>query len=339
MARESKRKRDERRFGQAERLADLVGCIPWKVDPRIDLDMPKLFSGHVEEAVAVDVHNVANYIRDRNDKAWSWTELPSCRMPFPKLFLEFRTSAPLNGVFPSVGTLLVEGDTRYAIAKAEAIARTPGIDASVASRMESHASLFREQGGSLISYNMVATANKRLSRPEPVCIMHLCRGELFLRHDGTPLESPLGQVDKILAPTLVDRRRFARVSWAAVFPALLAVAFMNCKNVALQPHEPDAALNRERKRAGLKPFVRFHTIDIEPMKKVLRTEGDIESNGLKKAMHICRGHFVTYTEERPMFGQAGRVGTFWKDAHVRGSQDHGIVVSDYRVHPPAPPKG
>lgn len=70
------------------------------------------------------------------------------------------------------------------------------------------------------------------------------------------------------------------------------------------------------------------------MKAVLRTEGGIEQNGLKKALHICRGHFATYTDEKPLFGHF--TGTVWKPSHVRGNVTEGIVSKDYRVHAPKP---
>ncbi len=70
------------------------------------------------------------------------------------------------------------------------------------------------------------------------------------------------------------------------------------------------------------------------MKEVLRREGGSETNGLKKALHICRGHFATYSPEHPLFGKF--TGTFWKPAHVRGSQEHGIVVKDYVIKVPSP---
>lgn len=108
---------------------------------------------------------------------------------------------------------------------------------------------------------------------------------------------------------------------------------MHCKNVVMEAVEPDRALNRERKKHGFKPFLRYHTIDIEPMKKVLRTEGNIEAEGLKRALHICRGHFSTYSEERPLFGRVA--GTFWIPSHTRGSIKEGMVISDYNVKVPA----
>jgi hypothetical protein len=79
-------------------------------------------------------------------------------------------------------------------------------------------------------------------------------------------------------------------------------------------------------------FLRYHTVDIEPMKRVLWSEGQIESVGLKRALNIVRGHFSTYSEERPLFGKVA--GTFWIPCHVRGTVEEGVVASDYQVGAP-----
>ena len=115
----------------------------------------------------------------------------------------------------------------------------------------------------------------------------------------------------------------------SINPALLALSFLNCKNVACADATAEigpAAKWLRRKKA---PEIRYHVLDINPMKAVLRNEGGSESNGLKKALHICRGHFATYTEDKPLFGRV--VGTVWKPMHVRGSEDEGVVLKDYRV--------
>lgn len=115
--------------------------------------------------------------------------------------------------------------------------------------------------------------------------------------------------------------------------ALLALAFCHCKNVVRRDVTDSLAPPAKWLRRQKVPEIRYHVLDINPMKEVLRTEGGIESNGLKKALHICRGHFVTYTEERPLFGKV--TGTFWKPSHVRGNAERGIVDKDYRLRSPA----
>ena len=68
------------------------------------------------------------------------------------------------------------------------------------------------------------------------------------------------------------------------------------------------------------------------MKRVLETEGGIKQNGFKKALHICRGHFATYTPEKGMMGRKlEEPVTVWKRAHVRGDVEHGIAAKSYKV--------
>lgn len=122
------------------------------------------------------------------------------------------------------------------------------------------------------------------------------------------------------------------VTHRAISTMLLTVSFLHCKNVAMVDAPP--AGTRQQRRAAQRQGVRetqFKTLVIEPMKQVLRTEGGIEQHGLKKALHICRGHFATYTEDKPLFGKY--TGTFWRPAHVRGSADVGTVYKDYKVKP------
>lgn len=116
------------------------------------------------------------------------------------------------------------------------------------------------------------------------------------------------------------------------FPFFLAISFMHCKNVVTTVNEPPAKLSKAyQKRRGV-PLVKYYTLEIEPMKQVLRREGQSEKTGLKRALHICRGHFAHYSPDKPLFGRVS--GTFWKPAHVRGSLSEGAVIKDYEVKEP-----
>jgi len=115
-------------------------------------------------------------------------------------------------------------------------------------------------------------------------------------------------------------------------PLLLAVCFMHCKNVKRRDVAPPAPLNRKWERKHGRPLVRYHVLDINPMREVLDGEGGAGEHGLRKALHICRGHFATYTDSAPLFGRV--TGTFWKPQHVRGSARNGVVLKDYRVLAP-----
>lgn len=113
--------------------------------------------------------------------------------------------------------------------------------------------------------------------------------------------------------------------------ALLTLSLMNCKNVSLENNEPSRIASKQwRKRHG-EPLAKFKTLNIEPMRKVLVSEGGQQQQGLKLAMHICRGHFRDY-RERGVFGK--HKGIYWWDSFVRGSSAEGVIYKSYEVKRP-----
>lgn len=113
---------------------------------------------------------------------------------------------------------------------------------------------------------------------------------------------------------------------------LLTISFMHCKNVRQIEVEEDAPRRKWLKRMKCNK-IRYSTLNIDPMREVLKSNGsESQGIGLKKALHICRGHFATYSDDKPLFGRVS--GTFWKPQHVRGSKEHGEIVKEYEVHAP-----
>ncbi len=115
---------------------------------------------------------------------------------------------------------------------------------------------------------------------------------------------------------------------ALLNPLCFALSLMHCKNVVAEPVMPPAALSRAHERRTGRPLLRYHVLNVDPFKEVARSEG-AGTSGIKKALHICRGHFATYTEDKPLFGRL--TGTFWKPQHLRGAVTHGVVAKDYRI--------
>lgn len=111
---------------------------------------------------------------------------------------------------------------------------------------------------------------------------------------------------------------------------LMAISFMHCKNVIRHDVTENEGPPQKWLRRTKSPEVRYHVLQIDPMKDVLRREGGIEHNGLEKALHICRGHFAFYTDDKPLFGRGGACAVFRPD-HVRGNRKHGIVLKDYAI--------
>lgn len=126
-----------------------------------------------------------------------------------------------------------------------------------------------------------------------------------------------------------DDDTLARITQNLINPLMLAICFMHCKNVTQEVTSPPVALSRKWQKKHGRPLVRYHVLDIDPMRSVLRHEGQEGTLGLKKALHICRGHFATYTEAAPLFGKV--TGTFWKPQHIRGTSSAGIVMKDYNI--------
>lgn len=116
-------------------------------------------------------------------------------------------------------------------------------------------------------------------------------------------------------------------------PVFLAISFCHCKNISITSDPYLPKLNKSRIKKGKLPFFRFNRLLIDPMKQILKNKGNSEKTGLKRALHICRGHFVTYTQEAPLFGRV--TGTFWKPMHLRGNKKEGVVIKEYNIKPPS----
>lgn len=117
------------------------------------------------------------------------------------------------------------------------------------------------------------------------------------------------------------------------FPGLLALCFMNCKNVELIPRPLVTSKPAKGKMQNRGPVDKFHVLKIDPIKRVLDGEGQSGTKGLKHALHICRGHFKDYQSGAGLFGKYK--GLYWWDSHVRGDHTLGTVTKDYDVRSPA----
>jgi hypothetical protein len=114
-----------------------------------------------------------------------------------------------------------------------------------------------------------------------------------------------------------------------VFPALLALCFLNCKNVRAEKEPLDPHFAKIYQKKHKKPLMQYKTLKIEGMKSEIRKGSKAAGTGIEKGMHICRGHFKTFTEDKPLFGRV--TGRFFFAQHVRGKKEKGVIVKDYDV--------
>jgi hypothetical protein len=119
-----------------------------------------------------------------------------------------------------------------------------------------------------------------------------------------------------------------------VFPAYFANSLLHCRNVSQIIHAPPEKLSRARQRRHreAKPLVTFRTLSIEPMKRTIQHEGSSQTVGLKRALHLVRGHFKQYRGDRKLFGRWE--GTYFWNPHARGTLAAGAVAKDYNIKKP-----
>ncbi|MCW2652018.1 MAG: hypothetical protein JWR32_2994 [Mycobacterium sp.] len=108
---------------------------------------------------------------------------------------------------------------------------------------------------------------------------------------------------------------------------IMALGLINCRNVETQ--ETGKVTSRRsgaQKRRGERPNeIRYNTIVLPGGGTVSDGTGGHRAT----ALHRVRGHFKTFTSERPLMGK--HVGTYWWGWQVRGSSKYGTVVSDYEL--------
>jgi len=109
-----------------------------------------------------------------------------------------------------------------------------------------------------------------------------------------------------------------------VFASVLVL--LSCKNITTETIPAPVKLNNKRKKSGKLPIFSYKTLVIKPTgKKQESTPKHLWNNRI----HLSRGHFKTYTSEKPLFGSI--TGRFWWHDHVRGQNRDGVVMKDYEV--------
>ena len=118
-----------------------------------------------------------------------------------------------------------------------------------------------------------------------------------------------------------------------LFPALMALSFMHCKNVSVKNVVPSEKLSRSYSKRHGRPLLSYGELRIDPIRKVLEQQRKDVGGSLRKALHLCRGHFKTFTADAPLMGHA--TGTYWWAPQMRGTASAGLALKDYRVEAPS----
>jgi len=246
----------------------------------------------LQEAIPIRIQNVADYLYmdiDQEDFHWE-RDFPNIAPPWPKFFMWFKATPTIR----SEGRT-IENEARQVEMGYLFLAKDTGNEEA--------------RWGVNCLYFMAGPA---VTLFQYVAFKVTAEGRYF-PWDGKPSErlSVLGG-PLCLWPSgeIVGERAFQQTvtdgMTAAMTPALLAVSFCHCKNVALKAEKLPAKLVARRiRKHGWSPS-QIHELHIEPMRKQLQTAGDSD---LKRSLHIMRGHFKDYRDGRGLFGK--HQGVYW----------------------------
>lgn len=119
-----------------------------------------------------------------------------------------------------------------------------------------------------------------------------------------------------------------------VYPSLVAIGMLNCKNVEEVTVSPSEQVQKARKRKKKKPLISYKTLRLQlpgRQKHTIPLREALSEKPVKGEMryHRRRGHFKTFTEMRPLFGKF--TGTYWWSPAMRGNPKRGRVIKGYEV--------
>ena len=266
---------------------------------------------HIKDCIVFGINNVAEYFWENFTSAPQVGDLPNVAAQYPFMWFEY-TFAGVIGRRPESSSKEERSKLRI----------------GVLTRSVRVADLLRTTDNGFIG---------RVSQDESENRMFYTEAALLIRNRYEAYSpnavSIVGcdQTGKPLMTRHISDRRIAddaAIKWFLAVPAFLAISFMHCKNVKVESKYPPRPISRNGK-----PRVKFYTLSISPMKKILENEGQLKATGLKLSLHICRGHFKDYSKSTGLFGKYK--GLYWWESHVRGSPAQGVVVKDYNVNPSA----
>lgn len=107
------------------------------------------------------------------------------------------------------------------------------------------------------------------------------------------------------------------------------LVLLNCKNIV--PHKIFAPkkLNQKRQRNNKPAISEYYVLNLRLPSKEKNDYRSISTPLSHNRIHLCRGHFKTYTKEHPLLGR--HTGLYWWQPHIRGQNKEGIILKDYKL--------
>lgn len=119
---------------------------------------------------------------------------------------------------------------------------------------------------------------------------------------------------------------------AASLVGWTTLAMLNCANIKTTEHAAPDAFQKARVKGGKKPLVSYHTVrvDLDKTPRAIAAEG-LPGDGPVPRLHRKRGHMKDYRGGKGLFGRYK--GVWYWGPTLAGSEEEGVVVSDYEVSP------
>ena len=140
------------------------------------------------------------------------------------------------------------------------------------------------------------------------------------------IKPEISMIENITCDGTYNEKKSAHLLLVAYFYLML----LNTKNITTIDNPPPAKLNKKRIKNGKQPLFTYKTLRLQlPAKKRKKGSGLSTATDNTTRLHLCRGHFKTYTEEKPLLGRF--TGRYWWQPHARGDKSQGVVMKDYEV--------
>lgn len=272
------------------------------------------------DAQVVVADNVAEYFHVHSpNKDWSKEDFPTLTPPFPRLWIEWRptsknryTKTGSEELYDQIGVFVEATEIDIATCR-------------WCVRFHVFMSIDKQIHGPLVEEKLVLDKD---GRPLRFGWDDQIDGSIALE----PLDRPTQMYKTLYADAAImaqpEYRSALNLATALGHPAMLAISFFHCKNVKLVQEAPPPKLSKAHNKRHGRPLLRYHVLEITPLKAILQAEGNVQADGLPRALHICRGHFKDF-RQNGLFGKYKDV--YWWDHHMRGKTEEGIVTKDYTM--------
>ncbi len=250
----------------------------------------------------IDIQDAAEYVLCNDDHGfWGLEDFPNIAPPWPVFWMEFRMPPQIYGA-------KVAGEKTRFIAPSRAGGRYGALVTSII-----------PDGG--VGWELVVELCRTIDGTgEP--LIGVSGYRIDVGADGSPGKGLFGY------SPFFDAAGVQGLVGALLFPVLSAISFCHCKNITIQAASRPRHERRQDARNNV-PEVRWSTLVIDPTRAAVRSSRTGDREELRRALHMCRGHFATYGPDRPLFGKY--TGTVWVPQHVRGRRELGERRHDYQV--------